>query len=306
MHPYFEKLRSNLELTPTLAATVSTRHKTLRDYLENHLPAFKSAQLIGSFQRQTKIHPVSGQKIDVDILVLMGEFTKWIPSGGISTSDALDAVHGVIYSSPRYRGMEPAQDPPTVSLSSSDDVQVELVPAYLDMVGYDPSGKQLGTPGRGYWVPKRGRWAMADYDYEAAYISTRNSASRGYLVPTIKMLKALKRRYFVGLESFPLEILATIVVPWAVESSGATAPPYPYLLRTFFEVAPILLQRPIQIPGSKSTAVILPPDTVRTLTEVFGTLARFIAATEQRASESEQAELWRELFLDAFPARLHP
>ena len=85
---------------------------------------------------------------------------------------------------------------PTVTVTYGDDIQVQLVPALIDMIGKDQWGRDLGFIGRGDRVVKNGTWQMADYDHEADYISRQNKASSEYLVPTIKILKALKQRYF--------------------------------------------------------------------------------------------------------------
>lgn len=74
MQQYFLKLKSNLEFGPALSETISTRHFAVRTYLENNLPGFKEAKLIGSLQRKTRINPGSEGELDIDILVVMGEF----------------------------------------------------------------------------------------------------------------------------------------------------------------------------------------------------------------------------------------
>src|ERR1051326_6084702 len=171
MQAHFLKLKSNLELDPTFAEKVSKRHLAVREYLKNNHPGFKDAKLIGSLQRLTRIHPGQAQKFDIDIIVIMGEFHQWLAAGGVSPQAALDALHSTIETSARYNAMEPVQDAPTISLTAADDIEVQLVPAYVDMIGRDPSGNELGAIGRGYWVAKEGKWKMADYDHEAEWIS---------------------------------------------------------------------------------------------------------------------------------------
>jgi hypothetical protein len=236
MQDHFLKLKSNLELDPTLAEKIATRHSAVRTYLKNNHLGFKDSQLIGSFQRQTKINPGATHKLDIDILVIVGEFHTWVTSGGITAHDAIRALYATANQSARYGAMEPAADPPTVTLTSSDDIEVQLVPAYIDMIGADPAGNIFGERGRGYWVAKNGTWTIADYDYEAEWISAQNRESNGLLIPTIKMLKVIKRAYFPILGSFPLEILAAKIIPPIVlfnqQFGGATN--YQNLLYTFF------------------------------------------------------------------------
>lgn len=204
MQDHFAKLKTNLELSKTLQSTIQTRHNAVRSYLKEHHTDFQDSKLIGSLQRLTRIHPLPGGDFDIDILVVMGEFYGWQPSGllGVTPGAALRSLHRTVHGSGRYGAMDPGTDPPTVTLTAKDNVTVELVPAYIDMIGTDPAGKYLGTPGRGYWIPKDNQWKMADYDHEAEYISSQNQISGGYLIPTIKMLKAIRRGYFEEFETF--------------------------------------------------------------------------------------------------------
>src|SRR5262245_47308206 len=141
MQAYFLKLKSNLELDPTFDGVISTRHAAIRTYLKNNHPGFKDSKLVGSLQRTTRNDPGSGHQFDVDILVILGEFYHWLPLGqGISAQDALNAVHATIADSTRYGAMSPRQDPPTISLTYGDEVVVQLVPAYVDMIGRDHLG----------------------------------------------------------------------------------------------------------------------------------------------------------------------
>ncbi len=306
MHEYFLKLKSNLELDPTLAESVSTRHTAMRTYLQNHHPSFKDSKLIGSVARKTRIHPGSGKKFDIDILVIAGEFTAWVASGGVTPQAALDQLHSTVNESARYGDMNPFQDAPTVTVTYADEIQAQLVPAYIDMIGRDSAGRELGSIGRGYWVVKNGTWQMADYDYEAEYISKQNEASGGYLIPAIKMLKALKQRYFADMDSFPLEILATKNIPLSVvvKRSNNVSVFYHDLLREFFADASAQLSAPIGIPGSKSTPIVFDPDKARQLSGTFVTIANYIRGINAAPQQGTKIEMWRELFPDHFPATL--
>jgi hypothetical protein len=306
MHDHFLKLKSNLELDPTLVASIAMRHNAIRTYLKNNIPEVKDSKLIGSFQRQTRIRPGAGKKLDIDILVIMGEFYGWTTFGGVTPQAAIHTLHAAVNQSDRYSDLDPVPDPPTVTLTYADDIEVQLVPAYIDMIGHDPSGNYIGSAGRGYWVVKSAAWEMADYDHEAAYISSQNAASRGYLIPAIKMLKAIKRIYFPDFGSFPLEILAANIVPISVSAKRMHQIPisYPDLLQEFFEYAPSWLSIPIMVLGSKSPAIPIDQFTRASLTKLFGTIAEFISATKNHSSQTSQVAAWRKLFGDHFPATL--
>jgi SMODS domain-containing protein len=306
MHDHFLRLKSNLEIDPTLAASIATRHNAIRTYLKNHLPEMKDSKLIGSLQRQTRICPGAGKTLDIDILVILGEFNRWASFGGVTPQAAINTLHAAVNQSDRYSGLDPVQDPPTVTLTYADDIEVELVPAYIDMIGSDPYGNYVGPAGRGYWVVKSGTWEMADYDHEAAFISGQNAASGGYLIPVIKMLKAIKRLYFSDFGSFPLEILAAKIVPTSVSVKRTHQVPifYPDLLQDFFEYAPSWLDIPIMVPGSKSPVITIDQFTRASLAKTFGTIAGFIGATKNQPNRTNQVEAWRQLFGDHFPASL--
>src|SRR3989344_4346861 len=111
----------------------------------------------------------------------------------------METIDSALRKSDRYRIMKPRQDQPTVTFEYKDGVKVELVPAYEDGITYS----------QGYWIPKDGRWELADYDYDAKYITQQNYLSDYWLIPTIKMLKAIKRNWFnEDVLSFHLLILA--------------------------------------------------------------------------------------------------
>ncbi len=306
MHEHFQKLKSNLDLDPTLAISVSTRHNAIRTYLQNNHPSFKDSKLIGSVARKTRIKPGSGKKFDIDILVVQGEFYNWVSVGGINPQQALDQLHTTVDTSSRYGDMNPYQDAPTVTVTYTDDIQAQLVPAYIDMIGRDPAGNNLGFVGRGYWVVKNGTWQMADYDYEADYISRQNEASDGYLIPIIKMLKAIKQIYFPELDSFPLEILAAKNIPLSVLVRKANLLPISYevLLQDFFADASAQLALPIGIPGSKSAPIRFDPDKAARIGSMFITIANYIRAINALQFQGEKVDGWRKLMPDHFPATL--
>jgi len=307
MQEYFAKFKSNLEFDSTLAESISSRHNAIRAYLENNHPDFKDSKLIGSFKRSTRIHPGTGHKFDIDILVIMGEFYRWVNTGGISAEAAMHSLHNTIQKSPRYGVMNPIQDAPTVSLTySQDDIDVELVPAYIDKIGEDQSGNQLGNIGRGYWVPKNGAWEIADYDYEAEYISGKNKVANNELVPIIKMIKAVKGIHFPKLSSFPLEILVADIIPTNIELCRYMSRPlsYPDLLKNFFDLAPARLTKSIEIPGSKSKPITLDQSIVLELIGIFSKISQHIQYTSTLANKQDKVAAWRKLFGNYFPSTI--
>jgi hypothetical protein len=174
------------------------------------------------------------------------------------------------------------------------------------MIGKDPLGNNLGWVGRGYWVVKNGVWQMADYDHEAEYISKQNEASDGYLIPLIKMLKAIKQTYFPELDSFPLEILAAKNIPLSiyVKKSQNVLLSYESLLQEFFADASAQLSAPIGVPGSKSAPIVFDPDKAARISRAFVTIANYIRTINALQYQGQKVDGWRELMPDHFPATL--
>lgn len=303
LQDHFKTFKAKLELNPSLAESISTRHSTIREYLKNNHVGFRDSKLIGSLQRKTRIHPGAGHKFDIDILVVLGEFQAWVSQGGISPNDAMSAVYSTVYGSDRYQEMDPTRDDPTITVTYEDDVEVQFVPAYLDMIGSDQTGKFLGPRGRGYWVAKEGLWQMADYDHEAEFILLQNKLSAEHLVPLIKMLKAIKRIHFPTLGSFPLEIIAAATIPPIVKDKRLGNKPLHHadLIRGFFQSAATFLSQPIAVPGTKSRPIVLANAVATELQNKFNQISRFIAGIEANNSKSAKVEAWRKLCGDQFP-----
>jgi hypothetical protein len=306
MRAHFQKLRSNLELNDTFKDVIETRHAAVRNVIENNLLSIRDTKLIGSLQRQTRIQPRPSDVFDIDILVILGEFTHWVPTGGITPAQALDTVYSSVRESDRYSTKDPRQDAPTINLDFADRVKVELVPAYIDNVATTPSGEPVPPKGRGYWVAKHGGWEHADYDFEADYISQENTASDGWLIPCIKMLKAIRRDFFPALRSFPLEVVAAEIIPVvvAVRKSRGEHISSSDILESFFLVAKDTLATSLRIPGSNSPAVVLDMATVQSVKGTFGTIGQHIRLTNQTTTDAAKIEGWKRLFGDAFPMRL--
>jgi hypothetical protein len=214
----FRQFKSNLKLGDSFQDAVTTHHGAVREWVESYAPGIET-QLIGSLQRRTRIPPRPKQDtFDIDILVVLGNFHSWVSYGGVTPASALDKVEEIVSDHETYDRMDPEADSPTISFEYADGIKVELVPAYLDQIGYDPAEKPTYPTGRGFWIPKRGKWELADYNYDAAYITQANEAADKYLVPTIKMLKAAKRRLFAKITSYHLEAMAAAVLPGVVET----------------------------------------------------------------------------------------
>lgn len=309
MREHFLKLKQNLELNDSFDDTVKTRHAAIRSAIANRNQEIKDTKLIGSLQKQTRIQPRADDTFDIDILVIMGEFTAWVPVGdprGVLPDAAIHTLHTTVTSSDRYAAKDPQKDAPTVSLTFDSGPKVELVPAYLDMIGHSADGTVHSPKGRAYWIPKNGVWELADYDHEAAYLSAQNIASKYWLVPVLKMLKAIKRIHFPEFDSFPMEIIAAHVIPIAVSMREMTNQEifYPELISDFFRFGKDHLSNPLKVPGSNSPAVVhhLPISTA--LVGKFNQILNHIGRISSFTTQNERITAWRALFGDVFPVTI--
>lgn len=284
-------------MSKSFQGKITTHHNAIRGWIESYNPTIKT-KLIGSLQRKTRIQPRSNDTFDIDILVILGEFHKIATDGsGVYPSDAIDKAYEIMKEHGTYKKMDPAKDYPTVYIEYSDGTKVELVPAYKDFI-YEPKG-------RGYSIPKSYyEWTSADYDYDAEYISKKNEEIGGYLIPTIKMLKAAKRNLFPEMKSYHLEVLAVDIIPTIVFrlKSNNHPIPYPLLIHCFFLKAKDRVLQPAKIPGSKSPNAdeYLTYNDKAKLAKLFEIISE-IAKKLIKLDGKEAIEAWRKLFGEPFP-----
>jgi len=291
----FETFKSRLELSDSFQAAVTTHHNAIRKRLESKRNI--RTKLIGSLQRQTKIQPLEGGELDIDILVIFNDFDEWV-SDGVSPATALRALGDIVEGDETYRKLEPETDSPTVGFEYKDEIRIELVPSYNFV------GDSTSRP-KGYYIPGDNKWVLADYDYDAEYISKANTYCDKYLIPTIKMLKAAKRKFFPGMHSYHLETLVTLIIPSIIRNLKSEVVPvsFPLLICGFFEIAQNKIREEARIPGSKST----PADEGASLVDKIGFTSIFKKISEVckkllPLSDDEAIPVWRELIGPPFPA----
>lgn len=293
----FRKLKCNLELNQSFNELIQQKHNAVRSVIERINPSIKT-KLIGSLQRKTRIKPAEERDFDIDILVILGSVNRWAPFGqGISTQDAMRQAKTYIQESERYSAMNPKIDNPAIIFEHKDGVKVELVPAYIDNIGYYSNGTPT-VKGRGYWVPKSYGWELADYDYDAEFLSALNKISDGMLIPTIKMLKALKRQYFPEMCSFHLEIISMHTIPDVVLFLKNRNQPVSYdvLVKSFFSLGKILLDKYIKTHESNSPTICLSGDDLLKTQKSFNVICNYCDAIEKQADDRRKVEMWRKLF----------
>jgi len=294
----FNQFKSKLELSATLQKAITTHHNAIREWIESYDPNIET-KLIGSLQRKTRIQPRAKDTFDIDILVILGKFHGIAKDGtGVSPSDAIDKLHKIMREHGAYRKMNPQKDYPTVFIEYEDNIKVELVPAYRDFI-YEPKGQ-------GYRIPKTySKWTSADYDYDAEYISSKNKECEGWLIPTIKMLKAAKRNWFPEIKSYHLEVLATSIIPLLVEyyKSKNLQFSFPYLIYRFFLIAKEEVLKSCSIKGSKSpdASAYMTYNQKQNLADKFSKIANYCKSII-KLDGRDGIEGWRELFGEPFPS----
>jgi hypothetical protein len=300
----FNKLKSNLELNDSFDEIIQQHHNAVRGVVENDDDDDIETQLIGSLQRKTRIQPREEDQFDIDILVVLGSFTRWVPVGGVTPRQAMANLSDKLSESDRYSAMSPEEDQPTIHFDYEDGVKVELVPAYRDLIGHSPGGIQHSPVGRAFWVPKHGHWELADYNYDAEYITGQNKSSEGWLIPTIKMLKAIKREHFSEMMSFHLEILAALIIKEAVIYRKQNNLPisYPMLLSDFFTVVQSVISTSISLPNSLSPRVQLELLHQMNVSTTIKNIKFFIDKIGAEDTETGKVKKWKELFGDVFPS----
>ncbi len=91
----FNLFKSKLELSQSSQEEVTIHHSAIREWLESYDSNIKT-KLIGSLQRKTRIQPRPEDIFDIDILVILGSFNRWVPSGGITPDDVLSKVEDIV------------------------------------------------------------------------------------------------------------------------------------------------------------------------------------------------------------------
>lgn len=301
---HFNKLKSNLEPSTSLQKAVSQHHNSVRKFIENQYPHIKT-QLIGSQQRLTRVHPRPNELCDIDILVTLDKVVSWVPANqGTSPEQAIQFTHTVLEGSKRYAGMEPTPENRVVTLEYEGNVNVELIPAFLDHVNSFPDGTPRMASQRAYWIPnKKGGWELADYNYDADYITKTNKQCDGILIPTIKVLKAVKREHFPEMKSFHLEVILTNMILSVVELFKKYDTPItiPHLMKVFFSLAPSSFEKENSLPGSLSTPITIAPDKAASLKSKFSVIAEYCNLIDTEPNIGNKIEMWRKLLGEAFP-----
>jgi hypothetical protein len=302
----FLKLKSNLELSQTFQDTISRQYGAVSSVIQNNHADVKKVRLIGSVGRKTRIPPPPGSNadFDIDMLVVLGTFYNWLTDGsGITPAKAMDSVQEAVKQAERYGKKNPERDNPTVTFTYENGVKVELVPAYIDSIGKRMNGEEYTPKGRAYWVPTRTGWQLADYDHEAEQITAANAASKGMLIPAVKMLKAAKREHFPSMKSYHLEVIAANKIPGIVaelEGKGLT-PTYPLIIAYFLYRLRSYVGQSWNIAGSLSPSLQIDANARDEFIGKAAWIEEQMNAAVGSQTDRDKHLVWKNIFNDWMP-----
>ncbi len=312
----FAATLSRIELNPTRVQLASQRYNAIKQVIEQTLPG-KTVTQIGSFQRKTKIRPLDlSDKLDLDLLVKF-KTVSWslfgIPGVWETPESALHTIQKVLIADQTYRIMRPKPDAPTVLLTYADQFTFEIVPALVDKTGrynHQSGGADCYLVGL-----KLDTWSPADYDYEAAYISSLNKQTGDRLVPSIKLIKAFLRGHGLSpdpLKSFHIEILCARIIPPIIASWETYGLNWGYhqVLTYFLCNVGSQLASPVALPNSYSPPIQfnLSPTEVQALKSKVDQLGQSAQKLCRLKDSPDTLKRWREFFGHPFPTLVeyHP
>lgn len=193
----FEKMLSNLNLTPIQRTSIQTARATIDQTLKNdpkiHLVSSQQPSfLTGSYSRNTIIRPVDD--IDLYVKVHYGHHAKEKNPRGV-----LILMRRAL--GKRYPQTKINVDSPCVVIKFMG-FKFEIVPA----VGYSDDDQMYMVPGAGCRS-----WVHCYPHVPNTWLTNLNHYNNEKFVPLIKILKQWNRFNKVGLKSFHLELLTGMV-----------------------------------------------------------------------------------------------
>lgn len=189
----FDKLKSNLEITPTEATLAASRHILIREHIEG---AWKLEDhfITGSYDRHTKTKKLK----DVDIFIVIDSKG---PQAGLvkgKGSAAVTALRNVVRT--RWEDIESDEHVVTINYRGEDVASYEIAPVFSRAAG-------------GYLMPNGDGWMATDPNEHARLVTEKNKACDGKFVPFIKMIKGINREANDAIQpSFLLEVMALDLV----------------------------------------------------------------------------------------------
>lgn len=232
--------------------TISTRYKTITSAINrefwNSSSDSSHSLYVGSYGRGTAV-----DTSDIDILVELPrtEYERYDVMKGNGQSRLLQVVKGAIQNS--YPRTEVRADGQVVKLLFSDDMKIEVLPAFIVNDWWGKSTYQYPDTNMG------GNWKSTDPKSEQNAMRSKNESSNGLLFDTCKHIRYIRDKYFssyhlsgIVIDSFVYSAIGTWKWLEPSDSSGAPAGDYESQLYNYY-MNHFRFSSSLSAPGSEQT-----------------------------------------------------
>src|SRR6516164_3493878 len=294
----FKELLRRIEPDPIRVALASQRYNALEPFIEEALPG-KRLHTVGAFQRRTKIRTADlSEQLDIEALISFGPFSQSSAPDkeGFIPSRVLQIVRLALQPNDGWRVAPQENGKPTLRLEYSDQIAIELRPAFED------HEQQYGSDRPNCYVVGRSlfTWIPADYDYDTRTIAELDAKTEKKLIPTIKLIKAFFRNASIPLNSFHTEILVANTLPRLVSEWKAFTVGYQHLFAGCLNEISKIVTGAAVLRGSLS-----PPVDSAVGHTALSSIATFLSrcsGTAWQLCKTNSVEHWHEFFGRPFPA----
>lgn len=189
----FDRLKSNLEISPAETDLASKRHNLVRDHVRKSW-TLEDDFLTGSYDRHTKTKKLK----DVDIFVVIDPDGPQSDLRDGTGKAAVQQLRNVL--STRWSDLDSDDYVVTINYSGEDVASYEVAPVFPRAAG-------------GFFMPRGAHWMATDPLAHADLVTEKNKECDEKFVPFIKMIKGINREAGEPIQpSFLLEVMALELV----------------------------------------------------------------------------------------------
>ena len=170
----FDNLKSNLEITKTERELAQTRHRLIRERIEDDWQ-LTNHFLTGSYDR----HTMTKRLKDVDIFAVIDPDGPQAELASGPGGDAVEALKDVLAT--RWDDVEVDDNVVRINYKGQDIASYEVAPAFERFGG-------------GYRIPNGWGWMDTDPQIHAELVTAKNKACDEKFVPFVKMVKGINRK----------------------------------------------------------------------------------------------------------------
>ncbi len=271
----FDNLKSNLEITKTEREQAQTRHRSIREHIEDNWELVDDF-LTGSYRRETMTKKLK----DVDIFVVLDPDG---PQGSLrhgTGTAAVRALRDVLVK--RWSDLDADDNVVTINYGDEDVASYEVAPVFP-------------RNGGGYSMPNGAGWMDTDPKKQRILVTAKNKACDEKFVPFVKMVKGMNREAGEPIDpAFLIEVMGLDLV---VEPFGRYRDEIRFFLASVADQIVDDWEDPVGIGPDVNAGIS--SDRRRQLSElVRGWLAVAEEALQLEYEGKERAavETWRDLF----------